>query len=201
MASSDSATSEHPTISTGLLAGLKSADPVEWSRLVHTFGPIVYRWCRASGIPESDSPDIVQEVFASVARGIGNFQRAKAEGSFRSWLATITRNKARDYFRTRMRMVQGTGGTQALQHLQEQAENLDSTICPATMESPLVRVALHQVQAEFEPRTWQAFWQTAVDGVPPADVSTRLGMSVESVYQSKSRVLRRLRTTLAEFPK
>mgnify|MGYP000906281100 CR=1 FL=1 len=41
--------------------------------------------------------------------------------------------------------------------------------------------------------TWQAFWGTAVDGKPAAEVGAGLGMSPGAVYVAKSRVLARLR--------
>jgi acyl carrier protein len=60
----------------------------------------------------------------------------------------------------------------------------------------LSRRALELVRAEFENRTWEAFWRTAVDGQAPADVAEDLGMSLHAVYKAKSRVLRRLRQEL-----
>lgn len=191
---------EHPTLSSQFLLSVREMDPAGWSRLVTTFGPIVYRWCRISGVRDADAPDVVQEVFASVARGIANFEREKSQGSFRSWLATITRNKVRDYFRMQAKRQIGEGGTQALVELQMIPEDLDSTICAASATTPLVREILQQVEAEFESSTWKAFWMTTIDGVKAGDVAADLGISVASVYQSKSRVLRRLRQRLAELP-
>lgn len=191
---------EHPTLSSGLLDGLREMDPAGWSRLVSTFGPIVYRWCRTSGVPEADAPDIVQDVFAAVARGIANFRREKSKGSFRSWLATITRNKVRDHFRRQIKFQEAAGGTQALHLLEQQAESVDSTICPNSIDSPIIKYALSQVQADFESNTWDAFWLTVVDGKPSSEVAEKLGLSVDSVYQAKSRVLRRLRRLLSELP-
>ena len=101
---------EHPTASTSLLGGIQDMDPVQWSRLVNTFGPIAYAWCHKSGVPEADCPDVVQNVFVTVARGIGTFQRVKSEGSFRSWLATITRSRVCDYFRSANRNPAARGG-------------------------------------------------------------------------------------------
>jgi RNA polymerase sigma-70 factor (ECF subfamily) len=57
---------------------------------------------------------------------------------------------------------------------------------------------LAQVQAEFEPRTWQAFWMVVVEGRSPADVAAALGISANSVRQAKSRILRRLRAELGD---
>ena len=59
---------------------------------------------------------------------------------------------------------------------------------------------MDSVEAEFEPKTWQAFWQTVVEGKSTADAADATGLSTASVYQAKSRVLRRLRARLAEIP-
>jgi RNA polymerase sigma-70 factor (ECF subfamily) len=191
---------EHPTLSSQFLLGIQRMDPAGWSRLVTTFGPIVYRWCRTSGVREGDAPDVVQDVFAAVARGIANFEREKSKGSFRSWLATITRNKVRDYFRLQAKRQNGEGGTQALVQLKMIPEDLDSSICPESATTPLIREILQQVEAEFESTTWKAFSMTAINGTKAAEAASELGISTASVYQSKSRVLRRLRQRLAELP-
>ncbi len=190
---------EHPTLSSMFLTSLQSLDPEGWRRLVHVFGPIVYRWCRTSGISEQDAADVVQEVFASVARGIPKFQPQKEQGSFRSWLATITRNRVRDYFRKYSRAQPATGGTAAHLQWQQLEESLDSTISTDSTRSSVVRRVLEGVRAEFEKSTWQAFWLTAVEGQSAAEVSAAISISTASVYQAKSRVLRRLRQRLAEM--
>jgi RNA polymerase sigma-70 factor (ECF subfamily) len=191
---------EHPTLSSMLLGDVKQMEPQAWSRLVHTFGPIVYRWCRSSGVAEADAPDLVQEVFASVARGIPSFQRQKDQGSFRSWLATITRNRVRDHFRRKSRRQQAEGGTDALERLYRQADSLESTISTDAIANPLVQRVLEAVRGEFENRTWTAFLKTTVDGQPASQVAEQLEMSVAGVYQARSRVLRRLRQRIAELP-
>lgn len=195
---------EHPTLSQPFLDGVRKHDPTQWSRLVTTFGPIVYRWCRTSGINESDAPDVVQDVFSSVARGIGEFERQKESGSFRSWLATITRNRVRDYFRRQAKREQAEGGTEALRRLQQRADSLDGiideSIDAATISSPLVQQVLKSVEAEFESTTWLAFWLTTIESQAASAVAETTGLSLASVYQSKSRVLRKLRQRMSEIP-
>ncbi|QDV88045.1 RNA polymerase sigma factor [Planctomycetes bacterium TBK1r] len=191
---------EHPTLSDPFLQGVKQNDPVQWSRLVETFGPIVYRWCRTSGIAETDASDVVQEVFASVARGIDGFERQKDSGSFRSWLATITRNRVRDHFRKLAGRQPAEGGTEALTRLQQKADSLDESIDGDSISSPLVRQVLKSVETEFEPATWNAFWMSTIENRPASLVAETTGLSVASVYQAKSRVLRKLRQRLSELP-
>ena len=80
-----------------------------------------------------------QEVFASVARGIVKFRRDKDQGSFRSWLATITRNRVRDYFRRHAAREVAAGGTDALRRLEQHAESLDSV--PLSTDAIVAEVA------------------------------------------------------------
>ena len=62
-----------------------------------------------------------------------------------------------------------------------------------------MRRLLEQIQDEFKEATWQAFWRTTIESQYPADVARDLNLSVDSVYQAKSRVLRRLRRELKEL--
>ena len=66
-------------------------------------------------------------------------------------------------------------------------------------ETGVVYRALQSIRAEFEKRTWQAFWQTTVEGRLPADVAADLGITRSTVYSAKSRVLQRLRDELDGF--
>ena len=68
------------------------------------------------------------------------------------------------------------------------------------MDGEISRRVLELVRSEFEERTWLAFKKTAIEEKVPSDVAEELGMSVASVYQAKSRILRRLRQQLADLP-
>jgi DNA-directed RNA polymerase specialized sigma24 family protein len=52
---------------------------------------------------------------------------------------------------------------------------------------------MQNVEAEFQPATWKAFWMTAVEGKSAKEASESLGMSSGAIYVAKSRVLARLR--------
>ena len=59
--------------------------------------------------------------------------------------------------------------------------------------------AADRVKDEFTAKTWQAFWQTAVENRPAATVAAELTMSVGAVYVSRSRVMARLRTCIEQL--
>ncbi|MCA9178196.1 MAG: sigma-70 family RNA polymerase sigma factor [Planctomycetales bacterium] len=194
------AAGELPSLSTSLLQRVQAMQPDAWARLVQVFSPIVYRWCRQWGLTSHDSADVVQEVFVSVARGIGRFERQAEQGSFRTWLATICRNRIRDHWRRAGRGPQAAGGTAALRDLQN-LEELELSITETQLTGLLPARLLAMIEAEFEPHTWQAFWRTTIDGQSPREVADQLGIQVATVYQAKSRVLRKLRQRLDELPR
>ncbi len=78
---------------------------------------------------------------------------------------------------------------------EKQVEQLRGQIVAkeAEFQRQLAARAMQTIQAEFEDKTWQAFWQTAVDGLSAADVSRRIGLSAGAIYVAKSRVLARLK--------
>ena len=59
--------------------------------------------------------------------------------------------------------------------------------------------AANQIEREVLPVTWQAFWLTAVNGEPPAEVAERLQLRVGSVYAAKCRILNRIRERIQEL--
>src|SRR5262249_30991608 len=142
-----------------------------------------------------------QEVFRSVAQHLGDFRRERPGDSFRGWLWRITHNKVRDFWRRQQHRPQAVGGTTAQQRFQELAQESEDSLppdCPAE-SAALYRRALDLIHAEFEGRTWQAFWGVAVEGRAAADVAAELTMSPGAVYVAKSRVLRRLREDFGEL--
>lgn len=194
---------EHPTLSTSMLGHVRQLQPDAWHRLVETFGPIIYGWGRRAGLNQHDAADVVQDVFASVARGIGQFQRNKQAGSFRSWLATITRNRIRDFYRRDVpKNPAAHGGTEFQQRLQAIPDDLDealSDISETDLDRRLPRRVLELVQSEIEPQTWQAFWLTTVEDRTAREAADQLNMQLASIYQAKSRVLRRIRQRLEDL--
>jgi RNA polymerase sigma-70 factor (ECF subfamily) len=60
----------------------------------------------------------------------------------------------------------------------------------------LVARAVNLMQRDFEPTTWQAFWEHGMLGRSAAEVAAQLCMSPAAVYGAKFRVLTRLRQDL-----
>jgi len=181
-----------------LLARVKGRDPQAWQRLLHLYGPLVFHWCRRWRLSPEDAADVSQEVFQALATHIDGFQRDGAGQSFRGWLWTIARNKMLDHFRRAARQPNAAGGSDAHQQLQAIPEALPEDCEEEASSTDMVHRAVDLLRGEFEDRTWQMFWRSAVAGQEPRDIAAEMGVSADAVRMAKSRVLRRLRQELAD---
>ena len=181
--------------SLSLLVRVKARDQEAWGRLVALYGPLIDFWLRQSHLQPADAHDVFQEVFRAVAEGICNFRKDRPGDRFRGWLRTILRNKLADHFRRRGTQPVAVGGSKACQRLQQIQEPSVPAECPGEQDAvQQVRLrAVGLIRAEFEARTWQAFYRVAVEGQVVKNVAADLGVTPSAVRLAKSRVLRRLR--------
>ena len=184
--------------SLSLLHRVRSRDEAAWGQMYRLYKPFVLYWSTRWGVRNEDADDVAQEVFRAASAGLEGFRRDRPGDSFRGWLRGITHHMVLQHFRKAERNVLAEGGSDAMQHLHQfpaPSENDD----PAEQVGQLHRRALELVRAEFEERSWEMFWRTAIDGRPPADVAADLGVSAAAVRQAKSRVLRRLKEEVGDL--
>jgi RNA polymerase sigma-70 factor (ECF subfamily) len=160
----------------------------------------VEHWCHQAGLSAEDAADVRQEVFEGVVRGIDGFRHDRPGDSFRGWLYTITRRRLFDFRRRADRQPRATGGTDAHDRLMElPADEPPGSDAVAADTRGLYRRCVGLIRAEFEERTWRAFWRVTVDGRPVVEVAAELGMTPGAVYIAKSRVLKRLREEFSDL--
>lgn len=209
--------SERSSTNFSLIERIRADESRAWQELMDLYGPLVAHWCRRLGVPERSVSDGVQNVFVAVLRTISGFRpsldrsdskQAKSQRSgkygFRSWLWGVTRHKCIDMLRSEGRHPKPDGGSTAHQALEQQPAQAKELDCwedytEAKEITGLLQRAMHQVAAEFEEKTWQAFLRTTVDGLSTAAVGEELGMDAATVRKYRSRVLRRLRRQLGEI--
>src|SRR5262245_51753939 len=179
--------------SRSLLERARDRDPAAWQRLVSLYEPLVRHWCRRGGVPAQDIDDVAQEVFARAFASLDTFRHRGPADTFRGWLHGVTRHRILEHFRRVCRQLEAVGGSDAhgfiLRQPDQQAEPDDEerALC-----GQLYRRALELIRGEFEPRTWQMFCRSVLDGLPTTSVAAELGTSAAAVRQARSRVLRRL---------
>jgi DNA-directed RNA polymerase specialized sigma24 family protein len=75
----------------------------------------------------------------------------------------------------------------------------EETLWQQQYEQRLFLWAAERVRPCVADSSWQAFWQTAVEGKSAKETAERLEMAVGAVYTAKSRVLERLRREIEQL--
>jgi RNA polymerase sigma-70 factor (ECF subfamily) len=181
------------TTSPSLLERIRNpAEQEAWALFVRLYTPLIFYWARRVGLAEPDAADLVQEVLAALIQKLPEFTYDRGK-SFRGWLRTVTLNKWRDLQRRQAARPAEPVENLADLAVADPAENF----WEQEYQEHLVNRALELMKTDFQPTTWKACWEHLVQDRPAAEVARELGISVDSVYAAKSRVLRRLRQQLA----
>jgi RNA polymerase sigma-70 factor (ECF subfamily) len=188
---------EAPPTRGSLLIRLRdAADAAAWRQFVEIYAPLTFGYFRKKGLQDADAADLTQDILAAVARAIRDFDYDPRKGSFRGWLFTAVRHRLQRFCESRP--VQGAGGTTALEQLQQLPLPDEEPAWQQDYERRLFHWAADQVRPTVAETTWQAFWQTAIEGKDPKDVGKALGLAVAAVYMAKSRMLAKLKAIIRE---
>ena len=182
---------------------LRLADPANeaaWQDFVQIYEPVIVRMAMRRGLQVSDAQDLSQEVLTRVARTIGKWNPEREQGSFRGWLAKITRNLVVDYFRKQSRQP----NTVSDSALAEQSSPVEADLFAAEEQHQIFCWAGDRARRNFSETTWSAFWSSCVDGKTPQATAKLLDISVGAVYIARSRVLAKIKEIVeqagAELP-
>jgi RNA polymerase sigma-70 factor (ECF subfamily) len=167
-------------------------DALAWSRFVELYTPLLFFWAQRLGLSAEDAEDLVQDVFVTLVQKLPGFAYDRRK-TFRGWLRKVLVRKWLD--RQRRACLPTVAGAEA----GDVAGPEGTPFWEGEHRQFLVRRALEVMQADFEPRTWEACWKFVALGEPAAQVAADLGIKENAVYVAKCRVLRRLRDELSEL--
>ncbi len=178
-----------------LKAGDTQPREIAWEQFRHRYAPAIAGFARHFGAKEQDVDDIIQDVLLGFYAAAPKFVYDPAKGRFRAYLKAVTLNSIRRRLRERAKL-----DTVPLSEVADDA--------PAVQESwdrnwhdQLMRRALVILRDRFggSEQTFEAFRLYVLQNQPPADVAHHLGMSVDSVYKAKQRILKSLRDTIQQL--
>ncbi len=167
-----------------------------WRELVSQCKPLLYGWLRCQGIQDVDADDLVQETLATLALEAPAFRPNRHPRAFRCWLYKVLSNRLLNFRRSQHVRSICHAGSELLDKLADTIDDFRSDLTRRWDEEHarhIARQMMERIEAEFQPRTWQAFRSLAMEEVDPELVAAELGLSLDSVYAAKYRVLRRLR--------
>ncbi len=190
-----------PETNFALIARMKRpADEQAWQEFVGAYEPFLLRMLVRRGLSDADSRDVVQQIFLVVCRSLDRWNPDGVEGSFRRWLSGVTRNTTLKYLRSQRSQPTGLGGSDFL-GLQADLPSKDSDgdELPREYAREVFLFAAEQVRRDFRDQSWQAFWRTTIEGQSVDVVARDLNVERGSIYMSRSRIMARIRTRVAEL--
>lgn len=176
------------------------ADAEAWEEFTQIYRPLIFRIAISRGLQPADANDVVQEAMSRVAKSIRLFDPDPDKGSFRGWLSRITRNLVIEFLRNKNRLPKTGDDSAVYQLVQSKPDpSSESKLFDLEYERQLFAWAAAKAESRFEPATWQAFWETAVENKPVSEVAKRLNISRGAVYIARSRVIAALKAVVQQI--
>jgi RNA polymerase sigma factor (sigma-70 family) len=182
--------STHASLLARVAAG---ADASAWTEFAERYRGLIRGYGLRRGLQPADADDFAQDVFVALTTALRGFEYDSAKGSFRGFLRTI----AVRALGRRFRDTRPTADPMVAEETLEDAATPDEEWETEWRQYHL-REAMRHIQAECRASDLLAFEMLTRDGRDAKGVAAELGISIDSAYQAKSRILKRLRVLVAE---
>jgi RNA polymerase sigma-70 factor (ECF subfamily) len=181
----------HTTTHASLLARLADGtDPAAWREFHDRYGELIRGFARRRGLQSADCEDVAQEVLLGLSKAMPGFRYDPGKGKFRSYLKTAT-------LRAIFKKSHQKHGTVTLGDIEEATRVADADsdteeVWEQEWRQYHLRQAMRAVRVEFGQVDRRAFQMYALDGVDARETADALQVSIDRVYQAKSRITKRL---------
>ena len=173
-----------------LLARLAHEGDEAWNEFHERYGELIHSFARRRGMQPTDCDDVAQDVLLSLTKTMPGFRYDPTKGKFRSYLKTVTLHAV---FK---RSCQKRGEVN-LEHIEQATrvavgDDAVDAVWEAEWRQYHLRQALRLIEAEFNAADFQAFKGYAIEGGDVRETAEALELTVDQVYQAKSRIMKRL---------
>jgi RNA polymerase sigma factor (sigma-70 family) len=170
-----------------LLSRLKQeCNEDSWEEFFGLYSGLIYQLARRHDLSDGEAEDVVQETMLKVIKAMKTFKYDPKQGSFKSWLMTITRRSICDHFRELQREVKARALAEPFSVDEfEQQWNED-------WQFVMADEALRRVREAVTPRLFQIFHTYVIQGRSATQTSRMLRVTLAGVYLAKFKVQRLL---------
>ena len=185
-----------------LLAKLKETENAEaWREFESIYRGFILSLILRMGINKEDAEDISQAVLTKVWQKIEDFEYNQNKGKFHNWLAAMTRNTVKDFFRTKKNFITGRDSVE----YQEQYLTIEEQVLPDIENLAREEWVLHITNLAWDNikndlyETKREVFKMVSSEVPNKEIAQKLGISETSVRVYKAEVFEKMRTEITRL--
>lgn len=191
----------NPTRITLLAKLKKSENDAAWLEFENIYRGFILSLILRMGINPDDAEDISQAVLTKVWQKIEDFEYNQNKGKFHNWLAAMTRNTVKDFFRTKKNFITGRDSVE----YQEQYVAIEQQVLPDIENLAREEWVLHITNLAWENikdgifETKREVFKLVSAEVPNKEIAQRLGISEVSVRVYKAEVFEKMRAEITRL--
>lgn len=159
---------------------------------MHRYGELIRSVAMRHGLQAADADDVVQEVLIGLSKALSKFEYDPARARFRTFLQRIVQRAVFQRFRQNgsANRIEDIAVTAA-------AEQRADEIWEADWRQYHVARAMQAIEVEFSARDREIFAAYVGQARSASETAEALSVSLDQVYQAKSRILARLSALVA----
>ena len=165
-----------------------------WARFFDLYAGFVFSIARSKGLKDEDADDVVQIVFADLARMMPTSKYDRAKGKFRSYLMGLVYWRVKD----KLRLVQRN--KELMAGYMTEVANLppaDLDFAEREWQAAALEEALRRIKSDVRPEHYAAFVASAVEGQNTETVMHLYNLSRDNLYQIRKRLTAKLQETVS----
>ncbi len=185
-----------PSTAPSLLGRLRREETRDaaWREFVDRYGCLLYQWFAQWGLQPNDADDVAQDTLLIILRTIQE-SPFEPQTTLRGWMHTIARRTWSQFVERQQRTQrESAGGAERLMSLEARDDLIRRFEDLARQE--LFERAQELVRQRVGPDAWQVFALTCLEHRSADEVAQALGMTLNHLYVTRSRVKALLRQTI-----
>jgi RNA polymerase sigma-70 factor (ECF subfamily) len=187
--------------STTLLEAIKNGeDPCAWELFTSRYRPMIVSFANRLGLNTADSEDIAQETLLAFLKSYREDQYDRQKGRLRSWLFSVARCNVIDVQRKKAREYVFQDNSNATGFLTgvESPDRLKA-IWDEEWKRAIIQACLEEIARHVTPQTIEIFKLSVLKEWTVEAIVKHLGITSNTVYIAKNRVLKKFRELRAEM--
>ena len=163
--------------------------------MFNLYAGFVFSIARRKGLNDADADDMVQVVFADLARNLPTFKYDREKGRFRSYLTGLVNWRVMDRLKATKRDAELKSN---FWKVARSAAGEGDAFVEREWQAAAMEEALRRMKPDVKPEHYAAFVASAVEGQDTETVTKLYRISSDNLYQIRTRLTAKLREKVAE---